>query len=158
MPSNMPKPTTFWDDVAARMSLEDMEEAMGEWEAHKLGDPLRQGVLATLSKKALDDRGIELKYFGRVEASKCLLDAITRRAFDELRAARPLIEAGKAFAMSRLAYGEDVESFLEDPESATKAEVDEDRDLLQAVAGYMRHIEETRPDIEDEAVPAGPKA
>jgi hypothetical protein len=157
MPSNMPKPTTFWDEVAARMSLEDMEEAMGEWEAHKLGDPLRQGVLATLSKKALDDRGIEMKNFGRVEASKCLLDAITRRAFDELRAARPLIEAGKAFAMSRLAYGEDVESFLEEPESATKAEIEEDRDLLQAVASYMRYVQGINPDVEDEVAPAGPR-
>jgi hypothetical protein len=145
MAGNMPTPTTFWTEAAARLTPEAMIEAQGEWDAHKLGDSLRQGILVMTAKQVLEERGISMSTFGRVEAAEALLDAITMRAFREWQAALPVLKAAEDLAMSNLAYTERREDLIEKPQvgAATEAEVA----LNRALGGYLTWKQENLPEL-----------
>ena len=157
MTNNMPRPSTFWNEAAAKMTPEEMNEAVGEWEAHKLGDNLSEGILVRTARECLQERGISMKNYGRVEAAKTLLDAITMRAFHELQSARPVIEASTKLVLGELEWNQTEEDLLEDPELAVKEDGNENmRQLSFAVTDHLRRLKESDPEASLENAGAHP--
>lgn len=78
----------FWDQKAAGMPQEEIDQCMAEWEAFREDGDLVTGALTQASGAVLKEHGMTALRLGRVEAAKDLIFACMRRSYHELKAIR----------------------------------------------------------------------